>query len=676
MVATTAVTSADGRMEGVQMGDDLVLFGRDGTVEPSGTITYNVTGGTQITHLLVDLEPGQTYDVVINGVAADRTADAQGTITFTTGTATVFPPTIANVSEDDIVENAGTQTINLNGIGLGSGHDPVTETLTITATSNNHAVVPDPSVTYGGGTTGTLAFTPVAGATGTALITITLQDSGGTTDPDENITTESFVVKVSASASANQPPTFTAGQDQTVFENSGAQTIPHWVTHISPGPASESNQTLTFLVSVDDRGLFAAGPAISPTGTLTYTPAANATGTAHVTVTLKDNGGTANGGRDTSAPQRFSIAVSAPTTQLPRLSVPGVAAVQGNALPAGAPVATFTDPGHQDPGRYTATVDFGDGTAAVSGIVVLDSTGTFHVTASHTYIIPGNFTITTTLVDSTLGEVTASGTARVAAVSPGLSGGLAGGRSGGFVDTSNPTFAGIAPPGYTIQVFTGGGTVFLGQTQADASGRWTITTTSPLADGISAITATALDPAGVRILDAALGSVVVSTAHPRVSGLSLDPRTGRLTITFTDGVAGIDPGILSEPAAYDVSRVAAHGLLAHLSITGVSAASPLQEVLTLNGGRRLASGRYRLLLSSGGFADRAGNALDGEFSGSFPSGDGASGGDFTAEIDVKGRKAGSPRTFDPPVPKGRKGKPHSVPAGPAHLFAVSHRHGR
>jgi len=37
--------------------------------------------------------------------------------------------------------------------------------------------------------------------------------------------------------------------------------------------------------------------------------AANANGTATATVTLKDNGGTAHGGLDTSAPQTFAITV-------------------------------------------------------------------------------------------------------------------------------------------------------------------------------------------------------------------------------------------------------------------------------------------------------------------------------------------------------------------------------
>jgi hypothetical protein len=48
-------------------------------------------------------------------------------------------------------------------------------------------------------------------------------------------------------------------------------------------------------------------PAIAPNGTLTYTLAANANGIANVSVKLKDNGGTANGGADTSAVQQFTI---------------------------------------------------------------------------------------------------------------------------------------------------------------------------------------------------------------------------------------------------------------------------------------------------------------------------------------------------------------------------------
>ena len=51
-------------------------------------------------------------------------------------------------------------------------------------------------------------------------------------------------------------------------------------------------------------------PAISSAGTLTFTPAASENGSATVSVFLQDNGGTANGGDDTSATQTFTITVS------------------------------------------------------------------------------------------------------------------------------------------------------------------------------------------------------------------------------------------------------------------------------------------------------------------------------------------------------------------------------
>ncbi len=51
-------------------------------------------------------------------------------------------------------------------------------------------------------------------------------------------------------------------------------------------------------------------PAIAADGTLTYTTAADANGSATVTVTLMDDGSTANGGIDTSTTETFTINVT------------------------------------------------------------------------------------------------------------------------------------------------------------------------------------------------------------------------------------------------------------------------------------------------------------------------------------------------------------------------------
>src|SRR5262249_28809323 len=67
--------------------------------------------------------------------------------------------------------------------------------------------------------------------------------------------------------------------------------------------------SVDFLISNNNRNLFLVQPAISALGVLSFTPATNAYGVATVTVSLRDNGGVANGGEDTSTPQTVSITV-------------------------------------------------------------------------------------------------------------------------------------------------------------------------------------------------------------------------------------------------------------------------------------------------------------------------------------------------------------------------------
>ena len=89
------------------------------------------------------------------------------------------------------------------------------------------------------------------------------------------------------------------------------QTLTGWAT-FNPGAPEETGQTvLAYTVSaVSNPGLFTTLPAVATDGTLTYTPATNTVGTSTFTVTVQDDGGTANGGVDTSAPQTFTITVT------------------------------------------------------------------------------------------------------------------------------------------------------------------------------------------------------------------------------------------------------------------------------------------------------------------------------------------------------------------------------
>ncbi|MCA9136374.1 MAG: hypothetical protein KDB00_06440, partial [Planctomycetales bacterium] len=109
----------------------------------------------------------------------------------------------------------------------------------------------------------------------------------------------------------NAAPSFIAGANQRIAEDAGPQTVAAWATNISPGSASESSQIVDFITNNDHPGLFASQPAVSADGTLTYTPADNAFGTAIVSVQIHDNGGTMLGGVDTSDIQTFEIQIDA-----------------------------------------------------------------------------------------------------------------------------------------------------------------------------------------------------------------------------------------------------------------------------------------------------------------------------------------------------------------------------
>ena len=75
------------------------------------------------------------------------------------------------------------------------------------------------------------------------------------------------------------------------------------LTGVTPGRPTRAGQTVTLHASTDHPEFFdiAGEPSVAPDGTLTFTPAQGAFGTATVTVTAQDDGGTANGGEDTAS---------------------------------------------------------------------------------------------------------------------------------------------------------------------------------------------------------------------------------------------------------------------------------------------------------------------------------------------------------------------------------------
>ncbi|MBI3851720.1 MAG: hypothetical protein HY298_15810 [Verrucomicrobia bacterium] len=232
--------------------------------------------------------------------------------TSSTGILTILssnntPPVISSITNQSTLEDIPTSLIAFTV----SDTETPAVSLTLSASSSNTNLVPGTNIVFGGaGSNRTVTITPAPDQNGTATITITVTDTNGGTASDNFALT---VIPV------NDAPSFVKGADQSVPEDSGAQTVTGWATAISAGPPDESSQILDFVVTNDSPALFSTQPSIASNGTLTFAPATNANGTATLTVQLHDNGGTNNGGSDTSPAQTFTITVT-PVNNAPVLT--------------------------------------------------------------------------------------------------------------------------------------------------------------------------------------------------------------------------------------------------------------------------------------------------------------------------------------------------------------------
>ncbi len=196
------------------------------------------------------------------------------------------PPTLNTLANLTINEGASQQTVNLGGISSGATNE--NQTLTVTATSSNPSLIPNPTVTYTSpNATGSLRFTPAPLAFGSATVTVQVND-GGTSN---NIVTRTFTVTVNP---VNNAPTLNALANLSLNENAGLQTVN--LAGISTGATNE-NQTLTVTATSSNPALIpnptVAYTSPNATGSLSFTPAGNAGGSATITVTVND-GDTAN----------------------------------------------------------------------------------------------------------------------------------------------------------------------------------------------------------------------------------------------------------------------------------------------------------------------------------------------------------------------------------------------
>ena len=181
---------------------------------------------------------------------------------------------------------------------------------------------------------------------------------------DQMIAIDDFTAEVTANTS-NAQPTFTASDPANVLEDSAPVSMEPFAT-FDPGSPTESTQAVVAyaVTDVSNPTLFTQQPSIDTSGNLSYAVAPNAFGSSTFTVTVQDDGGTADGGIDTSAPQTFTITVDG-VNDSPSFSV---------ATPE---VSLFEDAGPQTVADFVSNFDAGPNEGALStGSQVIHDEGT------------------------------------------------------------------------------------------------------------------------------------------------------------------------------------------------------------------------------------------------------------------------------------------------------------
>jgi methionine-rich copper-binding protein CopC len=173
--------------ENVQAGTGAIrlLGGTSPMVINVATSFVNFAGKTVTVTLPNNLEMNKLYVVNIdNGAIKDfANNDFIGINNSTTWRFFTYnyvnkAPTLDAISNVTVSADAPPQNINLTGISAGAGES--FQSLTITATSSNTAILPHPTVSYTNpNSTGTLTFTPQSNV-GTVTMTVKVKDDGGT----------------------------------------------------------------------------------------------------------------------------------------------------------------------------------------------------------------------------------------------------------------------------------------------------------------------------------------------------------------------------------------------------------------------------------------------------------------------------------------------------------------
>jgi streptogramin lyase len=412
---------------------------------------------------------------------------------------------------------------------------------------------------------------------------------------------------------------------------------------------------------------------------------------------------------DAGAPNLATGTVSAEIFDLPGTPV-AQSGVIGMPIDKGGPIPLLTVdsvPAAQA-GDYSATIDYGDGSPTSVGTLMPVANGGFTVDGpTHVYQAPGDYHVN--ILIGTAGQpnlATFSTTITVTEPPIAINGMLnptsdtGTSNSDGITKDVTPNFLGATAPDATVRLYTipaanpSATPTLIGLGVANSiSGAYSITS-SPLADGTYDVEAIATSEFGTQtgtvFLESGMHPLVIDTAGPKITGFAVSNTVkGQFQVTFQDNLSGLDVYDLVNGANYSVQRPVPtprpgqNFIVSSLSATPeTTPTTPVTVTGSVFNGHYLVlrGGEFIFTINGSGITDVAGNALQGQFYGTFPTGDGHAGTNFKAEVIIRqytpsgpipfttakpshpGTAAVSPTTLAPKLKKpGLNAPPTSLP---------------
>jgi YD repeat-containing protein len=535
-------------------------------------ITATENAGTGTVQVATFTDPGSdTSGAFAASINWGDGSTSTGTVTGSSGTFTVTGShTYTNT--DGVLPT--TVTVTETGLGTASGTSTATVSeadLTVTAqaigaTENSNAAVQvatftDPGADTSGSFTasinwgdGSTSAGTISGSNGTFTVTgshtysntdgifttsVTVSEPGvpgSTASSTSTATVSESDLAVTAHTVAVGENVSTGSVTVATFTDPGADTSGAFTASINWGDGSSSTGTVT-----GSNGTFTV------TGSHTYT---NNDGTFTTTVTVTETGISAATASSTSTATVAEADLSATAQNFAATENAGTGSIQ---------VATFTDPGADTSGEFTASINWGDGSTSAG--TVTGSNGTFTVTGGHVYSDAGQDSVTVTISEDGLPVASASESVTVADAALTLQAqniAAVAGTDTGSIQVATLTDANTAATTAdytTVSINWGDGHTTAGTLVAQGNGVFTVMGDHTYQNGGNySLQVTVTDEEGATAQAGAHAYVVGVLSTSNIAQRSTDPQNGFLVPI---GEAQVDPNTgslqISQPLDFDQS---------------------------------------------------------------------------------------------------------------------------